>query len=183
MSRQAQWNNVRLTERERERRKGEEGTMVAKSDSNGRSAIPTTAIPYSGGLAGDCGFAYPLLVYWNRSLSVPLSPSLSLYSKIIPSRSLSRLLSSSFHPFRTLHPPSYTFRRSFFDSVLSTKRTRFTALRDFISPRSLPPRLRLSLSIYLSLSLRFSPLRYPPRRPSATYTKPTGPRLLLRDTR
>lgn len=138
-----------------ESRKGEEGIVVTKSDSNGRSATPTTAIPYSGGLAGDCGFAYPLLVYWNRSLSVPLSPSLSLYSKIIPSRSLSRLLSSSFHPFRTLHPLSYTFRRSFFDSVLSTKRTRFTALRDFISP-SFSSASSSSLALYLPISI--SPL-------------------------
>lgn len=181
MSRQAQWNwEQRSADEEGGRGRRSHGS---KSDSNGRSATPTTAIPNSGGLAGDCGFAYPLLVYWNRSLSVPLSPSLSLCSKIIASRCPSRLLPLLSHPFHALHPLSYIFRRSFFDSILSTKRTRFTALRDFISPRSLPPRPRLSLSIYLSLSLRFSPLRYPPRRPSATYTKPTGPWLLLRDTR
>lgn len=160
--------------------------MVAKATSNGRSATPTTAIPNSGELAGDCGFAYPLLVYWNRSLSVPLFPSLSIYSKIIPSpspfRLLSRLRSSSspppLSPFPRLssslvHLSSFFLRLNPLGQAHPPPPPPLTVLRDFISPRP-----RLSLSIYLFLSLR-----YPPRRPSATYTKPTGPRLLLRDTR
>lgn len=166
--------------------------MVAKATSNGRSATPTTAIPNSGELAGDCGFAYPLLVYWNRSLSVPLFPSRSIYSKIIPSpspfRLLSRLRSSSspLSPFPRLssslvHLSSFFLRLNPLGQAHPPPPPPLTVLRDFISPRlisRLVPRPRLPLSIYLFLSLR-----YPPRRPSATYTKPTGPRLLLRDTR
>lgn len=107
-------------------------------------------IPYSGGLAGDCGFAYPLLVYWNKSLSVPRFPlSFSLFENHT-SRSPSRLLLSSSRPFRALHPLSYTFRRSFFDSFLSTKRTRREP--GFNSPRSLPPRPSLALCLPISIS-------------------------------
>lgn len=126
--------------------------MYSKSDSSDRSATPTTAIPNSRGLAGDCGFAYPLLVYWNRSLSVaPFSPLFLSIRKIIPSPFPSRLLSSSSSSLRPLSP--YTFRRSFFDSILSTKRTRLAALRDFISlssvwylPISISPLLSTALS-------------------------------------
>lgn len=170
--------------------------MVAKATSNGRSATPTTAIPNSGELAGDCGFAYPLLVYWNRSLSVPLFPSLSIYSKIIPSPSPFRLLSRPLVvvPPLTLSAP-FILSRTPFVVLSSTQSSRpsapasASASASHCPPRlhlpslslslsRLVPRPRLSLSIYLFLSLR-----YPPRRPSATYTKPTGPRLLLRDTR
>lgn len=165
--------------------------MVAKATSNGRSATPTTAIPNSGELAGDCGFAYPLLVYWNRSLSVPLFPSLSIYSKIIPSPSPFRLLS---RPLVVVVPPltlsaPFILSRTPFVVLSSTQSSRPSAPASASASAShCPPRLHLpsprlsssSLALYLSISI--SPLSAA-QRPSATYTKPTGPRLLLRDTR
>lgn len=147
--------------------------MVAKATSNGRSATPTTAIPNSGELAGDCGFAYPLLVYWNRSLSVPLFPSLSIYSKIIPSpspfRLLSRLRSSSspppLSPFPRLssslvHLSSFFLRLNPLGQAHPPPPPPLTVLRDFISPRSLslasPRPSSSSLALYLPISI--SPL-------------------------
>lgn len=143
--------------------------MVAKATSNGRSATPTTAIPNSGELAGDCGFAYPLLVYWNRSLSVPLFPSLSIYSKIIPSpspfRLLSRLRSSSSPPL-TLSAPFILSRTPFV--VLSSTQSSRPSAPASASASHCPPRLHLpsphlsprpsssSLALYLPISI--SPL-------------------------
>lgn len=186
MSRQAQWDNVRLTERGR-------GVMVAKATSNGRSATPTTAIPEQRGTGrrlwvcvsalsileqeSFCSpFSSSFYLFENHTIAFPISPTLPSPLVVVPPS----------HPFRAFHPLSYTFRRSFFDSILSAKRTRLRLRLSLSSATSSPlasslassPRPRLSLSIYLFLSLR-----YPPRRPSATYTKPTGPRLLLRDTR
>lgn len=57
--------------------------MVATAAAATAEVTPATAIANSGGLAGDCGFAYPLLVYWNGSFSVPLF-SRSLFSFSIP---------------------------------------------------------------------------------------------------
>lgn len=141
--------------------------MVAKATSNGRSATPTTAIPNSGELAGDCGFAYPLLVYWNRSLSVPLFPSLSIYSKIIPSpspfRLLSRLRSSSSSPPLTLSAPFILSRTPFV--VLSSTQSSRPSAPASASASHCPPRLHLpslslasssSLALYLPISI--SPL-------------------------
>lgn len=165
MSRQSQWNNVWLTERWQRGRR-EEGYHGRKSDSNGRSATPTTAIPNSGRLAGDCGFAYPLLVYWNRSFLFPFLPFRKSYHRIVPS-----------FPFILSRTPFVVL-----SSIQSSRPSEAASLPSAtLSPLTL---FHLVLvSHFLSLSLRFSPLRYPPRRPSATYTKPTGPRLLLRDTR
>jgi len=175
MSRQAQWNNVWLTERGRSHGSKSATAMVG-------ARFPTTAIPNSGGLASDCGFAYPLLVYWNRSLSVPLFLSLSLYSKIVPLPSPSLLLSSLSHPFRVLYSLSYTP----FVVLSSTQSSRLSESASLPSATSsLLALFRLVLiALYLptiSISL-FTSLHCvtTSRRPSATYTKPTGPRLLLR---
>lgn len=130
--------------------------MVAKATSNGRSATPTTAIPNSGELAGDCGFAYPLLVYWNRSLSVPLFPSLSIYSKIIPSPSPFRLLS---RPLVVVVPPltlsaPFILSRTPFVVLSSTQSSRPSAPASASASAShCPPRLHLP-SLSLSLSPR-----------------------------
>lgn len=148
MSRQAQWDNVRLTERGR--------SHGSKSDGNGRSATPTTAIPNSGELAGDCGFAYPLLVYWNRSLSVPLFPSLSIYSKIIPSPSPFRLLSRPLVVVVVVLLPlslsaPFILSRTPFVVLSSTQSSRPSAPA---SASHCPPRLHLpSLSLSLASSL------------------------------
>lgn len=138
--------------------------MVAKATSNGRSATPTTAIPNSGELAGDCGFAYPLLVYWNRSLSVPLFPSLSIYSKIIPSPSPFRLLSRPLAvvPPLTLSAPFILSRTPFV--VLSSTQSSRPSAPASASASHCPPRLHLpsprlsssSLALYLPISI--SPL-------------------------
>lgn len=173
--------------------------MVATAAAATAEVTPATAIANSGGLAGDCGFAYPLLVYWNESFSVPpfsrslfsfsIPPSPSLYLATIPPCCLfvcsrrrcrrpfppSPLPSSLVHLFVVL-PSTQSSRPSEFASL--------TPPRSHLPSRSscpVPPLLSIYLPIYPP-SLRSSPLRYP-CGPSATYTKPTGPRLLLRDTR
>jgi len=140
--------------------------------------------PNSEGLADDCGFVYPLLVYWNRSLSVPLffSLSLSLYSKsyhAFPISPIPVVVLSFLHPSSSLvHLSSFFLRLNPLDQA---------------NPLHRPPRLHLpslsyasfsSLAFHLPISISsflfYCAIR---RRPSATYTKSTDPRLLLRDTR
>lgn len=138
--------------RRRERGRRSHGS---KSDSNGRSATPTTAIPNSGGLAGDCGFAYPLLVYWNRSLSVPhFSLSFSLFEN--------HTIALPISPAPVVVP---SFPRSSSSLVhLSSFFLRLNPL-DQANPLHCPPRLHLpslssasSSSFALYLPIFISPL-------------------------
>lgn len=136
--------------------------MVAKATSNGRSATPTTAIPNSGELAGElwvcvsalsileqesfCSpFSFSFYLFENHTIAFPISPTLPspLVVVVVPPS----------HPFRAFHPLSYTFRRSFFDSILSAKRTRLRLRLSLSSATSSPLALSLSRLVLVSRSL------------------------------
>lgn len=179
----------------------EEGTMGRQQQQRRRwQAIAEATLrrqqyrTAGGDKAGDCGFAYPLLVYWNGSLSLspcPPSPALtlSLLTETVSPRSrpcprLSRTFSSppGAHLFAVL-PSTQSSRPS--EPASPPPPAISSPLRSSSPP---PPRPRPSSSFALYLSVYLcpsssSPSRYPARRPSATYTKPTSPWLLLRDTR
>lgn len=136
--------------------KGKKEYSDSKRDSNGRSATPTTVIPYSEGLAGDCGFAYPLLVYWNRSLSV--FPFFPLFLSIRKSYVAFPIYSRRRRRRRSILPAPFILSRTPFVVLSSTRSFRPSESASLPSAASSPLvlfRLVLvsrSLSTYLYLS-------------------------------